>query len=63
MSAQYHPLNGLNYRLHIEGRLYVYDEYLDAWVNTEWQDDTLTGDEIHRRTWEAPVRLEVDRDH
>lgn len=58
-AAQYHPTLGLNYRLQIDGHYYVYDSYLDAWVNAAWPDDTLAGEEIHRRTWEAPVRLEV----
>ena len=59
VAPQYHSTLGLNYRLVIDHKLYVYSEYLDAWVNTLWADDALTGDEIYRRTWEAPVRLEV----
>jgi hypothetical protein len=29
----YHPVYGLQRRLLIDGKLYVYDRYLDAWVS------------------------------
>lgn len=61
VTPSYHPLNGLNYRLRVNGQRYIYSPHFDAWVNTLNGDDVLTGEEIHRRVAEAPVRLEVDR--
>ena len=43
-AAKYHPVWGLQKRLLIDGRLFVYDEYLDAWTGP--QGVTLGGHTI-----------------